>query len=86
MHKLLSLLIVFLSLCCSYLFWDGLHPTQAVSAKLFQAAWLGNSTIITPVNLKTLVAPAASKKPRRRRASTKAAIKHSASKKAAIRG
>jgi hypothetical protein len=38
-----------------HLFWDGNHPTQAVSAIAAQTLFVGNGTFVNPINVLQLV-------------------------------
>lgn len=38
-----------------YVFWDGTHPTEKVYWMVFRQMWNGNSSFISPINLKTLI-------------------------------
>eukprot|EP00253_Pinus_taeda_P025137 PITA_25137 len=38
-----------------YVFWDGHHPTERVYWMVFRQFWEGNTSFITPFNLKTLL-------------------------------
>lgn len=38
-----------------YVFWDGTHPTERVYRMVSRQIWHGNSSFITPFNLKTLI-------------------------------
>jgi len=39
----------------AYLFWDGIHPTERLNAIFAHQIWTGNSSVISPFNLSTLV-------------------------------
>ncbi|XP_057839877.1 GDSL esterase/lipase 6 isoform X1 [Cryptomeria japonica] len=39
----------------AYMFWDGAHPTEKVYAMFSQEIWSGNSSVMYPLNLSTLV-------------------------------
>lgn len=39
----------------AYLFWDGTHPTERLNAIFAQQIWTGNSSVISPFNLSSLV-------------------------------
>lgn len=39
----------------SYLFWDGIHPTERLNAIFAQQIWIGNASVISPFNLSSLV-------------------------------
>lgn len=38
-----------------YMFWDGTHPTEKVYKMVSRQIWHGNSSFISPFNLKTLI-------------------------------
>jgi phospholipase/lecithinase/hemolysin len=39
----------------AYLFWDGTHPTERLNAIFAHQLWTGNSSVISPFNLSSLV-------------------------------
>lgn len=39
----------------AYLFWDGTHPTEKLNAIFAHQIWTGNSSVISPFNLSSLV-------------------------------
>ncbi|XP_057846499.2 GDSL esterase/lipase 7 [Cryptomeria japonica] len=38
-----------------YVFWDGIHPTEKVNAMFSHQIWSGNSSVMYPSNLSTLI-------------------------------
>jgi len=38
-----------------YVFWDGTHPTEKVYRMVYRQIWHGNTSFITPFNLRTLL-------------------------------
>ena len=39
----------------SFLFWDGIHPTEKIYSIFSNEIWSGNSTVMYPFHLSTLI-------------------------------